>query len=295
MSRCVFGGMIIIPAKITSSPFEGMFYIICQQDCIAGYYTYVHRIMHHWVYRLRYTPGYFFGGPKQYWWQEHFPVNKIGRIGGGRGFQNRGNMFRIGRNTFYDQKNKIPMKIPEFKRSGIGLIAESRGIPNGFPNQASRCVQEHILPIDAYTNTSHKLAHVGNHLINRCGNESCQQMRAETHLANWWLWVCIPPSNAYGNASHQQMHCQQMHVEAYITNRCVWKCIPQTDAYRNASHNQVHAGKHLTNRCMWECITPTNKCVREHKLPTDACWNASHHEDPKELFFIPAICTRANN
>jgi hypothetical protein len=27
------------------------------------------------------------------------------------------------------------MKIPEFKRSGIGLIAEFRGIPNEFPNQ----------------------------------------------------------------------------------------------------------------------------------------------------------------
>ncbi len=26
------------------------------------------------------------------------------------------------------------MKIPEFKRSGIGLIAEFRGILNGFPN-----------------------------------------------------------------------------------------------------------------------------------------------------------------
>jgi hypothetical protein len=32
-------------------------------------------------------------------------------------------------------KNKILMKIPEFKKSGIGLIAEFRGIPNGFPNQ----------------------------------------------------------------------------------------------------------------------------------------------------------------
>jgi hypothetical protein len=30
------------------------------------------------------------------------------------------------------------MKIPEFKRSGIGLIAEFRGIPNRFPNQAGR-------------------------------------------------------------------------------------------------------------------------------------------------------------
>ncbi len=33
-------------------------------------------------------------------------------------------MFRIGGNTFYDGKNKIPKKIPEFKRSRIGLIAE---------------------------------------------------------------------------------------------------------------------------------------------------------------------------
>ncbi len=44
-------------------------------------------------------------------------------------------MFRIGWNTVYDQKNKVPMKIPEFKRSGTGLIAEFCGIPNGFPNQ----------------------------------------------------------------------------------------------------------------------------------------------------------------
>jgi hypothetical protein len=44
-------------------------------------------------------------------------------------------VFRIGRNTFYDQKNKIPKKILEFKRFGIGLIAKFCGIPNGFPNQ----------------------------------------------------------------------------------------------------------------------------------------------------------------
>jgi hypothetical protein len=45
-------------------------------------------------------------------------------------------MFRIDGNTFYGQKNKIPMRIPEFKRSGMGLIVEFRRIPNGFPNQA---------------------------------------------------------------------------------------------------------------------------------------------------------------
>jgi hypothetical protein len=36
---------------------------------------------------------------------------------------------------FTVRKTKIPMKIPEFKRSGIGLISEICGIPNGFPNQ----------------------------------------------------------------------------------------------------------------------------------------------------------------
>jgi hypothetical protein len=32
------------------------------------------------------------------------------------------------------------MKIPESKRSEIGIIAEFRGIPNRFPNQACRDV-----------------------------------------------------------------------------------------------------------------------------------------------------------
>jgi hypothetical protein len=32
-------------------------------------------------------------------------------------------------------KNKIRMKIPEFKRSGIKIIAEFCRIPSGFPNQ----------------------------------------------------------------------------------------------------------------------------------------------------------------
>ncbi len=69
------------------------------------------------------------------WWK-CFPIHKIGRIDGGRGFQTRKNVFRIGGNTFYDWKNKIPMKIPESKRSKIGKIAEFCRIPNGFPNLA---------------------------------------------------------------------------------------------------------------------------------------------------------------
>jgi hypothetical protein len=43
-------------------------------------------------------------------------------------------VFRIGGKTFYDRKNKIPMKIPESKRSEVGIIAEFCGIPNRFPN-----------------------------------------------------------------------------------------------------------------------------------------------------------------
>jgi hypothetical protein len=68
------------------------------------------------------------------WW-ERFPIHEIGRIDGGRGFRTEKNVFTIGGNTFYDRKNKILMKIPDLKRTGIRLIAEFRGIPNGFPNQ----------------------------------------------------------------------------------------------------------------------------------------------------------------
>jgi hypothetical protein len=34
------------------------------------------------------------------------------------------------------------MKILEFRRSGNGLVAELRGIPNGFPNQARQEEEE---------------------------------------------------------------------------------------------------------------------------------------------------------
>jgi hypothetical protein len=57
-----------------------------------------------------------------------FPIHEIGRIDGGRGFRTGRNVLRIGGNTFYNRKNKIPIKILEFKRSGIGIIAEFCGI-----------------------------------------------------------------------------------------------------------------------------------------------------------------------
>jgi hypothetical protein len=74
-----------------------------------------------------------------------FLIHEIGRIDGGRGFRTGKNVFRIGRNTFYDRKKK-PMKIPEFKRSGIGLIAEFRGILNGFPNLVGLDLRSRVRP-----------------------------------------------------------------------------------------------------------------------------------------------------
>jgi hypothetical protein len=66
--------------------------------------------------------------------QQGFTINEIGKINSGRGFQTGSNVLRIGRNIFYDWKNKIWIKIPEFKRSGIRIIAEFCGNLSGFPN-----------------------------------------------------------------------------------------------------------------------------------------------------------------
>jgi hypothetical protein len=39
------------------------------------------------------------------------------------------------------------MKVPEFKRSGIGLIVEFCGIPNGFPNLGAQGLMQRLLPM----------------------------------------------------------------------------------------------------------------------------------------------------
>jgi hypothetical protein len=46
------------------------------------------------------------------------------------------------------------MEIPESKRSKIGIIAEFRGIPNGFPNLG--VVRSFITGIEAHANTRHQ-------------------------------------------------------------------------------------------------------------------------------------------
>ncbi len=106
-----------------------------QQDHSAGDCTDIHTIMHCWVYRLRYTRKCQCGRPKTLRCWERFRIHGIGRIDGRRGFRTGGNVFWIGGNTFYNRKNKILIQIPEFKRSGIGIITEFRRIPNRFPNQ----------------------------------------------------------------------------------------------------------------------------------------------------------------
>ncbi len=65
MSTCDFGGMIILPAKITSLQFEWML-TISQLNSLTRDNTYVHRIMYIKVYLLKYMTGYFHGGPKKY-------------------------------------------------------------------------------------------------------------------------------------------------------------------------------------------------------------------------------------
>jgi hypothetical protein len=65
-------------------------------------------------------------------------MHDIGRIDYGSGFRTGVNVLRIGRNKFYDRKNEILMKILEFKRSGIGIMAEFCGIQADFPTKLNK-------------------------------------------------------------------------------------------------------------------------------------------------------------
>ena len=62
------------------------------------------------------------------------------------------------------------MKIPEFKRFGIGIIAEFRGIPSGFPNQAQ---DSQFLPPNQ---TGGMRPHFGKETEERGGNLHGQNM-----------------------------------------------------------------------------------------------------------------------
>ncbi len=79
--------------------------------------------------------GYFHGGLKQYWWRERFPIHEIRRIDGGRGFQTRKNVFRIGGNTFYNRKRKFRWKFWSPKGPESNWFRNSAEFRTNFPTK----------------------------------------------------------------------------------------------------------------------------------------------------------------
>jgi hypothetical protein len=67
-----------------------------------------------------------------------FLAHEIRSIYGKKVFQNSSNVFRFGGNKFYDQKNRISIKILAEKRAKIGIIAEFCKILSRFPNQGQQ-------------------------------------------------------------------------------------------------------------------------------------------------------------
>ncbi len=100
-------------------------------------------------------------------------MHEIRRIDYGKVFQNSQNVFQIGGNKIYDRKNGILIEIPAGKRSGIGIIAQFRGIPSGFPNQTPACP-------DAKTNTKRKASGGSNEQVPKKAHSEkfCQHCKA---------------------------------------------------------------------------------------------------------------------
>ncbi len=133
--RHTFIHSMLVAAIPTSTQCQLLPYLHLLKTVAAIPTSTQHRSHHTYIYS---TPVAAIPTSTQKKGQEHFPIHEIGRIDGGRGFQTSGNMFQIGGNTFYHWKNEISMKILEFKRSGIGIIAEFVAILSGFPNQGRR-------------------------------------------------------------------------------------------------------------------------------------------------------------
>jgi hypothetical protein len=148
---------------------------------------------------------------KKYSWRERFPIHEIGRIDGGRGFRTGKNVFRIGRNTFYNQKNKILMKIPEFKRSGIGLIAGFCGIPNGFPNQ----VHYHCNNRRFHDSTFRQACHNVRQQLTFCGVNAHFQMALPSKPSgtSWKLHGNNYSTRAPAGRRQSTLHCGHMHCK----------------------------------------------------------------------------------
>jgi hypothetical protein len=79
-----------------------------------------------------------FGGPKNTDGRSIFRFMKLEELMAGEDSELEETCFELAGTHFTIGKNKIPMKIPKFKMSGIGLIAEFSRILSGFPNQGSK-------------------------------------------------------------------------------------------------------------------------------------------------------------
>ncbi len=137
-----------------------------------------------------------------------FLIHGIGTIDGGRGFRTGKNRFKIGENTFYDRKNKIPMKILESKRSEIGIIAEFRGIPNEFPNLADASGHCLLLMGQWWSSLTEAVANGGH------GNGGlCRQWSSSTKAAVGWrdndaMALAAMASSANGGGGNGGRRCQ---------------------------------------------------------------------------------------
>jgi hypothetical protein len=81
------------------------------------------------------------------------------------------------------------MKIPESKRSKIGIIAESRGIPNGFPNLPIIWITADLNVKDALANLQMELE--GKHSQIRW--KAAHKKNTKNHIVVYGLPLCFDP------------------------------------------------------------------------------------------------------
>jgi hypothetical protein len=149
-------------------------------------------------------------------------------------------VFRIGGNTFYDRKNKITMKIPEFKWSGIGLIAQFCGIPNRFPNQGTKGVAA-----DGQWIYGVGFPHPG---------VECLIRKVDKILSHY--------SSPTGLGKHMQVLMELMIIEAGVS------CQPFTEPYVRYSKLVTHSWLRL----LWKKADMLQIKIEINNLPLNLPW-----------------------
>ncbi len=71
--------------------------------------------------------------------RERFPIHKIGRIDGRRGFQIGRNVFQIGKNTFYNQTKKLRCYFRSSKGLKLEKLRNSAEFQADFPTKTTLC------------------------------------------------------------------------------------------------------------------------------------------------------------